>query len=250
MPPRWSSPRPRPTPGEVFADVEKGPLTVLVYGLPLIVRIARAANIPLPPPTRLPELMARVRASRRRTISISRDEYDRRHGGPVGDPRRSTRAGGGGVAPVRLDPLRLRPALRALAGVTLASPAPWTTDRPAEVGKPRFLRRRPLHVDWSQGVPAPGGRRCPIPYRWLKPPDSSLVIDTVTGWRSKWAIDCSRSLEEQAGQVAADPLAHQDPLHRDVRRRTRSADRPAPASPAPAAGRRGRRACSPGPRPP
>ena len=42
------------------------------------------------------------------------------------------------------------PALRALAGVTLAAPAPWTTDRPATVGKPRFLRRRPLRVDWSR----------------------------------------------------------------------------------------------------
>ena len=84
------------------------------------------------------------------------------------------------------------PALRALAGVTLASPAPWTTDRPAEVGKPRFLRRRPLHVDWSQGCrPAPpsAGAR----YRWLKPPDSSLVIGTVTGWRSKWAMACFMS---------------------------------------------------------
>ena len=85
------------------------------------------------------------------------------------------------------------PALRALAGLTLASPAPWTTDRPATVGRPRFLRRRPLRVDWSQAVPpAPAAmRRCR--YRWLKPPDSSLVIDTVTGWRSKWAMDCFMS---------------------------------------------------------
>ena len=43
------------------------------------------------------------------------------------------------------------PALRALAGVTLAFPAPWTSDRPATVGKPRFIRRRPLYVDWSSG---------------------------------------------------------------------------------------------------
>ena len=46
------------------------------------------------------------------------------------------------------------PALRALAGVTLASPAPWTTDRPAEVGKPRFFEPAPLHVDWSRYVAA------------------------------------------------------------------------------------------------
>ncbi len=36
--------------GDIFEDVEKGPLTVLVYGLPLIVRIARAVNVPLPAP--------------------------------------------------------------------------------------------------------------------------------------------------------------------------------------------------------
>ena len=46
--------------GEVFADAQKGPLTVLVYGLPLIVRIAQAVNIPLPPPIRLPDLMTHV----------------------------------------------------------------------------------------------------------------------------------------------------------------------------------------------
>jgi hypothetical protein len=49
------------------------------------------------------------------------------------------------------------PALRALAGLTSAYPSPWTTDRPAEVGRPRFLRRRPLHVDWSTGLPAQAG---------------------------------------------------------------------------------------------
>ena len=47
------------------------------------------------------------------------------------------------------------PALRAMAGVTLAAPAPWTTDRPATVGKPRFLRRRPLPVDWAMPVRSP-----------------------------------------------------------------------------------------------
>ena len=35
---------------EVYQDAEKGPIMVVVYGLPLIVRIARAANVPLPPP--------------------------------------------------------------------------------------------------------------------------------------------------------------------------------------------------------
>jgi hypothetical protein len=142
--------------GEVFEDVEKGPLMILVYGLPLIVRIARAANVPLPEPTRLPELMA-LFGEPAPALSIGRDEY---------------LAAMAALAPVLvLDPGRdeegwrrfawirsaYEPALRALAGLTSAYPSPWTTDRPAEVGRPRFLRRRPLHVDWSKGLRAQDG---------------------------------------------------------------------------------------------
>jgi hypothetical protein len=46
------------------------------------------------------------------------------------------------------------PAVRSLAGLTFAYPAPWTTDRAAKVGRPRFLRRRPIAVDWSVIVKA------------------------------------------------------------------------------------------------
>ena len=138
--------------GGVFADPEKGPLTVLVYGLPLIVHIAQAVNIPLPPPARLPDLMARTGepapAHQHQPGRVRRSPHD-----AVGDPRRPAGPGGGGVAPLCLDPFRLRPRARALAGITLAAPAPWTTDRPAVVGEPRFIRRRPLHVDWSKGQP-------------------------------------------------------------------------------------------------
>ena len=59
---------------EVFEDVEKGPLMILVYGLPGVVRIARAANVPLPQPQRLPEVTARV-GEPAPPISVSRDEY-------------------------------------------------------------------------------------------------------------------------------------------------------------------------------
>ena len=96
------------------------------------------------------------------------------------------------------------PAIRALAGLTAASPAPWTTDRPADVGRPRFLRRRPLHVDWSvrrRRPRRPGNAR----YRWLKPPDSSLVMDTLTGWRSKCAIDVLHVVQEERGQSRLTP---------------------------------------------
>lgn len=135
--------------GEVFADAQKGPLIVLVYGLPLIVRIARAVYIPLPPPARLQDLMARTDQAAP-PISVSRNEYD---------AAMATLSGILVVEPGREEEAWRRfawirsaydPALRALAGVTLASPALWTTDRPAEVGKPRFIRRRPLYVDWSQ----------------------------------------------------------------------------------------------------
>jgi hypothetical protein len=140
--------------GAQFADAQRGPLTVLVYGLPLIVRIARAVYVPLPPPMTLQDLVAHLDQPAP-AVSIGRDEYDAAmtalSGVLVVEPGREEEAWR------RFCWLRsaYEPALRALAGVTLAYPAPWTSDRPATVGKPRFIRRRPLHVDWSSGrVPA------------------------------------------------------------------------------------------------
>jgi hypothetical protein len=136
--------------GEQFAEAQKGPLIVLVYGLPLIVHIARAVYIPLPPPTRLQDLLARGEEPPS-AVSIGRDEYDAAmaalSGTLVVEPGLEEEAWR------RFTWIRsaYEPALRALAGVTLAFPAPWTSDRPAAVGKPRFIRRRPLHVDWSSG---------------------------------------------------------------------------------------------------
>jgi hypothetical protein len=136
--------------GAEFADAQKGPLTVLVYGLPLIVRIARAVYIPLPPPTRLQDLLAHLEQPAP-AVSIGRDEYDAAMAALSGilvvEPGREEEA----WRRFALIRSAYEPALRALAGVTLAFPAPWTSDRPAEVGKPRFIRRRPLYVDWSPG---------------------------------------------------------------------------------------------------
>ena len=39
--------------------------------------------------------------------------------------------------------------LRGLAGLTLATPARWTTDRSAAVGRPRVLNGRTLTVTWA-----------------------------------------------------------------------------------------------------
>ncbi len=139
---------------EVYQDAEKGPIMVVVYGLPLIVRIARAANVPLPPSQGLPDLSART-ATPAPDIAVTRAEFD-----AALDALDTVLA----VPPDRRDESWRRfalirsvyePSIRALAGLTAASPAPWTTDRPADVGRPRFLRRRPLHVDWSTPPPAP-----------------------------------------------------------------------------------------------
>jgi hypothetical protein len=57
------------------------------------------------------------------------------------------------------------PAVRSLAGLTFAYPAPWTTDRAARVGRPPFLRRRVISVDWTANVTGPEkiGATAPTP---------------------------------------------------------------------------------------
>ena len=134
--------------GQVLEEIDKGPLMVLVYGMPGFVRIARAASVPLPEPERITELLTRF-TEPPPMISITRDEYLRTM------DALSTFVQ---IVPGR-DEVSWRrfawfrssyePALRALAGLTRASPALWTTDRPAVVGKPRFVRRRPIEIDWS-----------------------------------------------------------------------------------------------------
>ena len=139
---------------EVFEDVEKGPLMILVYGLPAASCASPGRpTSPCPSPRGSPSSPRSV-GEPAPPISVARDEY---------------LAAMAALSPVLvLDPGREEegwrrfawirsaydPALRALAGLTNAYPSPWTTDRPAEVGKPRFLRRRPLHVDWSKGIGA------------------------------------------------------------------------------------------------
>jgi hypothetical protein len=140
--------------GPILTDREKGPLTALVYGMPAIDRIARAANIPLPPPSSLPDIADHT-GQPAPSVSISRQEYlDTLTA--VGDAIGFS-GGREEEAWRRFAWLRANydQPLRALAGLTHGVPAPWTTDRPARVGRPRFLRRRPLPVDWSD--PPRGG---------------------------------------------------------------------------------------------
>jgi hypothetical protein len=139
---------------QVFEESDKGPLMILVYGMPGLVRIARAASVPLPEPHRMPDLIT-LADEPPPSISIGRDEYFSMMDSMSTFMR---------IAPGRDEACWRRfawirssyePALRALAGLTRASPAQWTTDRPAVVGKPRFVRRRPIDIDWSANLARP-----------------------------------------------------------------------------------------------
>jgi hypothetical protein len=134
--------------GESLEELEKGPMMVLVYGMPAIVRVARAASIPIGEPMGIAEVTAHF-SEPAPAIAISRAEYDE---------AMAALAPLIGVAPDRSEDAWRRfawirssyePAVRSLAGLTFAYPAPWTTDRAASVGRPRFLRRRVISVDWT-----------------------------------------------------------------------------------------------------
>jgi hypothetical protein len=138
------------------AEEKKGPMLALAYGMPTVVKIGVAAALPIRSGVRLMDLMATASESPPE-ISIRRQEYiaalDRLHPLlPVPDEEREQcwrrfawiRSG-------------YDQAVRGLAGLTMAPPAPWTTDRPAHVGRPRLLLRHPIPVDWTLPAPAATG---------------------------------------------------------------------------------------------
>jgi hypothetical protein len=134
--------------GDSFADIEKGPTMILVYGMPGFVHVAQAASLPVDEPVTFAELTGHF-SEPAPPIAISRAEYDEAMAALapiIGVPPERQEEGWRRFAWVRSS---YEPALRALAGLTVASPAPWTSDRAAVVGKPRFLRRRLVRVDWT-----------------------------------------------------------------------------------------------------
>ena len=158
-------------------DAEKGPLMVLVFGIPAVVRMARAANVPLEPAPSLLELTAHFAEPAPRSASRADEYLDAAHGVRPSShcpPRATPREPGAaspGCARATTGPLR------ALAGLTQAPPAPWTTDRPpgsAGPGSCGAAHPGGLVSPPRPSPPAPAGTA----YRWLKPPDSSLVIET------------------------------------------------------------------------
>jgi hypothetical protein len=137
---------------ESFEEIEKGPMSVLVYGMPAFIGIARAASIPLDEPGTITELVGHF-ADPAPPITVTRAEYDDAMAAlsPIISVAKGHEEGGWRrFAWVRAS---YEPALRALGGLTFAYPAPWTTDRPAKVGEPRFISRRQIHVDWTVNAP-------------------------------------------------------------------------------------------------
>lgn len=134
--------------GEPFEHMETGPVMVIVYGMPAFVRVARAASIPIGEPMGIAEIIGHFNEPAP-PITITRAEYE---------DVMTTLAPFLDLAPERMEEGWRRfawirssyePAVRSLAGLTFAYSAPWTTDRAARVGRPRFLRRRVIEVDWT-----------------------------------------------------------------------------------------------------
>ncbi len=141
--------------GRTTIDHE-GPMVVLAYGVPTVIEIPRAAGLPLDPPVPLVELLPDG-SGRAPDISITRDEYLTavdRLSDVLAVPADQREEAWLRFAAVRSAYDR---ALRGLAGLMLAAPAPWTTDRPAAVARPRLVGTRPIAVDWSLPAARPRG---------------------------------------------------------------------------------------------
>ena len=126
----------------------KGSMLALANGIPAVVRIGRAAGLPIGPPVLLADLMGSW-SQPAPSVSVRREEYLAaldQLGSVIDVPEGERERCWQRFAWIRSGYDR---ALRGLAGLTRAHPSPWTTDRPAEVGRPRILVRRPIRVDWT-----------------------------------------------------------------------------------------------------
>lgn len=136
------------------AIAHQGPMIVLANGVPTVIDIGRAAGLPIGPPVPLVELLPDGSGAPP-AISVTREEYLEaldRLAGVIAVPADEREEAWLRFAAVRASYDR---ALRGLAGLTLSTRAPWTTDRPAVVGRPRLVTRKPISVDWSLPPAAP-----------------------------------------------------------------------------------------------
>jgi hypothetical protein len=123
---------------------------VMTQGGPALVRIGQASGLPLDDPVSLLELI-RASDSDAPAVSVRREEYEQAvkalEDSGVMQPFDHDR----GWDRYRRIRSSYDAALRGLAGITGATPAPLTTDRPARVGRPRLIGGSTLRVDWSLG---------------------------------------------------------------------------------------------------
>jgi len=143
--------------GEATTIQHQGAMIVLANGVPTVIEIGRAAGLPIGQPVPLVELLPDG-SGVAPAISVTRDEYlaaiDQLTG-IISIPESELQDAWLRFAAVRV---AYDEALRGLAGLTLSLSAPWTTDRPAVVGRPRLLTTRPISVDWSLPVGDAGAR--------------------------------------------------------------------------------------------
>ena len=137
----------RPVAAAVDAGGERGQLggvlLVLAHGNSAIVGVARAAGLAVDDPPALIDLVVGS-DSDPGPISVERREYDEAleflaQAGVIG----AVDAERGWPRFVRIR-ASYDTALRGLAGLTHAPPAPWTTDRALIVGRPRFFSHKPV----------------------------------------------------------------------------------------------------------
>jgi hypothetical protein len=130
-----------------------GPLLTLSYGISALVGIARAVDLPIATSPLLMDVLAHIEEPPP-AISIARSEYEAQVDAleargvlHIADRDRGWRE----FTWMRSG---YDTALRQLAGLTGSVPAPWTTDRPALVGRPRWWGRRLLSVTWPNDEPS------------------------------------------------------------------------------------------------
>jgi hypothetical protein len=134
----------------------KGPMMALAYGMPAVVRIGISASLPIDPPAKLLDLVSSA-AGVPPVIAVRQAEYFDaldRLGDLVAVPDQDRDRCWAKFAWIRSG---YDQAVRGLAGLTKAAPAPWTTDRPAHTARPRLLLRHPIAVDWTLPPPEPTG---------------------------------------------------------------------------------------------
>ena len=126
----------------------QGPMLMLAHGIPTIVEIGRASGLPIDPPVRLARLIPDF-SRPPPPVSITRTEFETALDQLADLLPMATADRDAAWHRFAWTRSSYDTAVRGLAGLTMAAPAPWTTDRAARVGRPRLISNRPITVDWS-----------------------------------------------------------------------------------------------------